>query len=100
MVVVSDYSIALFDQHQAMLAASKVTPEHASARGYVSADTKVRLDKLDITKAGRNVPGLLMPMRDKARQAWGYQYRPDAPRSNGAGKPVKLRDPDRAAQRH
>ena len=89
----TDYGARLFDQHAAMLAASAITPEHARARGYVSVDTKIRLEQLGVTKAGRNVPGLLVPMRDKAGEVWGYQYRPDGPRLNGTGKPVKYETP-------
>jgi hypothetical protein len=87
------YTAALFDQHQAMLAESKITPEQARARGYVSVDTKKRLEGLGITKAGRNTPGLLVPMRDKTGEVWGYQYRPDSPRLNGGSKPVKYETP-------
>ena len=76
----SEYGLALFAQHAAMLAASAITPEHARARGYVSVDTKVRLEKLGITKAGRNIPGLLVPQRRKDGSTWGWQYRPDVPR--------------------
>src|SRR5215213_9598868 len=91
------YSIALFEQHQAMLAESKITPDHARARGYVSVDTKIRLDRLGVTKAGRNVPGLLVPQLRKDGSTWGYQYRPDVPRLRD-GKPVKYETP--AGQRN
>jgi hypothetical protein len=87
------FGLALFDQHAAKLAASTITPEHARARGYVSVDTKVRLEGIGVTKIGRNVPGLLVPMRDKHGQVWGYQYRPDNPRINSAGKPIKYETP-------
>lgn len=85
--------MGLFPQHAEMLAASGVTPEHAAARGYVSVDTKRRLENLQITKAGRNVPGLLVPQRAADGSVWGYQYRPDQPRVNEAGKPVKYETP-------
>ena len=73
--------------------ASGITPEHARARGYVSVDTKKRLEQLNITKAGRNVPGLLVPQLRKDGSTWGYQYRPDAPRLNSKGKPNKYETP-------
>lgn len=76
-----------------MLAESRITPDHARERGYVTVDTKIRLEMLRITKAGRNVPGLLVPMRDKAGGVWGYQFRPDVPRLNGSGGPVKYETP-------
>src|SRR5215203_1840762 len=75
-----------------MLIASAITPDHARVRGYVSVDTKIRLENLGVTKAGRNVPGLLVPQLRKDGSTWGYQYRPDTPRLNGTGKPVKQRN--------
>lgn len=71
--------LALFPQHAQMLVASGITPEHARARGYVSVDTKRRLEGLGITPAGRNVPGLLVPSLRADGSTWGCQYRPDVP---------------------
>ena len=88
----ADYSMALFPQHRKMLAESGIPAEHARARGYVSVDTKVRLEGIGVTKAGRNVPGLLVPQLRKDGSTWGYQYRPDSPRLNGKG-PVKYETP-------
>ena len=87
------FSIAIFDQHQMMLAESGVTPEVAAARGYVSVDTKTRLAGIKITAAGRNVPGLLVPMHGVDRSVWGYQYRPDHPRTTSAGRVIKYETP-------
>ncbi|MGH2689337.1 MAG: DUF3854 domain-containing protein, partial [Actinomycetota bacterium] len=87
------YGLAIFDQHAEQLAESGIPPDHAHARGYVSVDTKIRLEKLGVTKAGRNVPGLLVPQLRKDGSTWGYQYRADRPRTNGAGKPVKYETP-------
>jgi len=84
--------MSLFDQHAKMLTASGITAEHARARGYVTVDTKVRLEDLNVTKAGRNVPGLLVPQLDARGSTWGYQYRPDNPRLRD-GKPVKYETP-------
>lgn len=80
--------MGIFDQHAAMLEASKITPEHARARGYVSVDTKTRINNLGTTSDGRTirvakdaqkVPGLLIPMLRKDGSRWGYQYRADNP---------------------
>src|SRR4051812_12549033 len=81
------------DQHREMLEASGITAAHAQARGYVSVDTKNRLEQLGVTNAGRNVPGLLVPQRSKDGSVWGYQYRPDVPRLNSNRKPVKYETP-------
>lgn len=86
------FSMAFFDQHAKMLAASGITPEHAHARGYVSVDTKVRLEQIGVTPAGRRVPGLLVPQLRVDGSVWGYQYRPDSPRERN-GRPVKYETP-------
>jgi len=88
----ASYGLSIFTQHAAMLAASGITPDHAHARGYVSVDIKQRLEGIGITKAGRNVPGLLVPQLRADGSTWGYQYRPDNPRERD-GKPVKYETP-------
>lgn len=90
----SGYSGALLPQHAEMLAASKITPEHASARGYQSVDERTWFDRagVNVTKAGRRVPGLLVPQLRADGSTWGYQYRPDDPRLRD-GKPVKYETP-------
>lgn len=88
----SEYGIGLAAQHTRMLAESKVTPEAAHARGYRTVTEKTRLESIGITKAGRSVPGLLVPSRGANGEVWGYQYRPDTPRLRG-GKPVKYETP-------
>lgn len=92
MAEVNGYSIALFPQHVDMLAGSGITAQHASARGYVSVDTKTRLEGINITRAGRNVPGVLVPMLRKDGSTWGWQYRPDRPRDRD-GRAVKYETP-------
>lgn len=86
------YGIGLLPQHAATLAASAISPEAAHARGYRSVTEKSRLDSIGITKAGRAVPGLLVPSRGADGAVWGYQYRPDAPRLR-EGKSVKYETP-------
>lgn len=90
--VTGNYSSALLPQHAQMLAASGITPEHATARGYMTVDTKVRLQQLGVTKAGQRTPGLLVPQLRKDGSTWGYQYRPDNPRERN-GKPCKYESP-------
>ena len=79
-------------EHLDMLAASGITAEFALARGYETINDRRRLDALKITKAGRNVPGLLIPLLRAEGSTWGYQYRPDAPRLRD-GRPIKYETP-------
>ncbi len=92
MGAVTGYSLALFPQHAKLLADSAIPPELAHARGYVSVDTKKRLDGLSIARDGQNVPGLLIPLLGKDGSTWGYQYRPDTPRITN-GRVVKYETP-------
>jgi Domain of unknown function (DUF3854) len=91
----AEYGGRLFEQHAGMLASSGVTPDHARARGYLTVDTKKRLEDIGVTKAGQRVPGLLVPLLRAEGSVWGYQYRPDEPRVNSAGRPVKYETPTR-----
>lgn len=75
-----------------MLDASGITPEHAARRGYETITSTGRLTELNITKAGRLLPGLLVPQLRADGSTWGYQYRPDTPRLR-EGKPVKYETP-------
>lgn len=87
-----DYGIALFGQHAELLAASGISPDHARSRGYRSVDQKTRLEQIKVTRAGRCIPGLLVPQLRPDGSTWGYQYRPDSPRLRD-GKPVKYETP-------
>jgi hypothetical protein len=46
-----------------------------------------------------NTPGLLIPILDRYGRAVLYQYRPDSPRENTAGKPIKYETPRKACMR-
>jgi hypothetical protein len=76
-----------------MLATSGITLEHATLRGYETITSRSRLDALKITKAGRNTPGLLVPQLRADGSTWGWQYRPDTPRVDSKGRPVKYETP-------
>jgi hypothetical protein len=83
--------------HLAMLAASGITEDFALARGYETITDPQRLINLvngkGITRKGCNVPGLLVPLLDKRGSTWGWQYRPDNPRRDAHGKPIKYETP-------
>jgi hypothetical protein len=83
----------LTSDHAAMLARSGISPERAGARGYESITSKSRLAEVGITPAGRRVPGLLIPLRAIDGSVWGYQYRPDDPRTLATGQTIKYETP-------
>ena len=87
------YGAAIFPQHAALLEASAISPEVARERGYVSVDTKKRLEDLGFERYQRSVPGLLIPARRADGSVWGYQYRPDSPRVTKAGTAIKYETP-------
>jgi hypothetical protein len=92
----SEYGDRLFPQHQELLKASAISVEVAAERGYVSVDTMKRLEQAGFAKSQRRVPGLLIPLHATNEEIRLHQYRPDTPRLNGDGKPVKYETPFRS----
>src|SRR5712692_6106145 len=78
----------LLPQHQALIAASAISSEVASARGYRSVTTKKELADLGFSKAQQLVPTLLIPMWNVNGKVAFHQHRPDTPRTR-SGKSVK-----------
>ena len=89
----SVYGLHIFPQHAKLLEQSAISPEVARARGYVSVDTKKRLEELGFERYQRSVPGLLIPGHRADSSVWGYQYRPDEPRVTKARSVVKYETP-------
>ena len=89
----SGYGAGLFEQHQALLEASAISPEVAHERGYVTADTKAQVARLGFKAYQQRAPGLLIPVWDERGQVALHQYRPDNPRHTDAGKLVKYETP-------
>lgn len=87
------YGSDLLTQHVKLLVESAISPEVAAARGYRSITKKVDLESKGFVSNQRNVPGLLIPIHNAAGQLATYQYRPDQPRINKDGKPVKYETP-------
>ena len=82
------------DHYLEMLAASGITREHAEARPYETVTDPRRLQELGFARdACKCVPGLLIPLLDARGSTWGYQYRPDYPRFDRKGKPIKYETP-------
>jgi hypothetical protein len=76
----SGYGMGVFDQHQAKLKSSAITPAVARERGYVTADQKTQLERYGFSSAQRRVPALVIPLHDVFGEIAGYQIRPDQPR--------------------
>lgn len=87
------YGPFVLPQHATLLQTSGIAPEIAAARGYKSADTKATLARYGFSPAQCVVPGLLIPVHGVDGGVRFYQYRPDAPRLNGEGKPIKYETP-------
>jgi DNA-binding HxlR family transcriptional regulator len=95
----SDYGLAIFDQHQALLRESAITPDVARQRGYVSVDQKTRLERVGFSPVQRRVPGLLIPVHGVTGEIVAHEYRPDVPRVTEAGKTRKYEKPYGASNR-
>jgi len=78
---------------------SGIISEVILERGYRSALGKAELEKIGFTKAQRRTPGILIPLWDADGQEAGYQYRPDSPRIDSKGRPVKYESPGGSSNR-
>jgi hypothetical protein len=87
------YSAALLALHIGQLVGSGISEDVARERGYVSVDTRRRLDSAGFKPYQQRTPGLLIPVHDTSGAVALWQYRPDRPRVNGKGKPVKYETP-------
>ncbi|MGH3403798.1 MAG: DUF3854 domain-containing protein, partial [Streptosporangiaceae bacterium] len=89
----SGYGAVIFPQHAELLEASAISPDVARERGYVSVDTKKRLESAGYKDYQCRVPGLLIPVHDASGAVATWQYRPDSPRTTKAGKTIKYETP-------
>ena len=62
-------------------------------RDYRSLLGKAELEKLGFTRAQQRIPGILIPLWGVDGKQTGYQYRPDNPRLDQRGRPVKYESP-------
>ncbi|MDQ3184028.1 MAG: DUF3854 domain-containing protein [Actinomycetota bacterium] len=86
--------MTLTEQHEKMLLEeSGISPEVVEARGYRTVDTKSELKRLGFSERQCNKPGLLIPVYSPTGDIATYQFRPDEPRIDKDGKPVKYETP-------
>jgi hypothetical protein len=73
---------------------SNISVDVIKERGYRSLLGKSELEKLGFTPSQRHVPGILIPLCGvDGNDIVGYQFRPDSPRLNNKGKPIKYENP-------
>jgi len=73
--------------------ASGISTDVIRERGYRSLLGKSELEKLSFTPAQQRAPGILIPLWSVDGKEAGFQFRPDHPRTNSRGKPVKYEIP-------
>ncbi|MDP9439775.1 MAG: DUF3854 domain-containing protein, partial [Actinomycetota bacterium] len=80
----------LLEHHRRMLEVESVNdPAVTAERGCFSATKKVELANLGFPAYQRIVPGLVFPIYGVDGEVKTYQYRPDTPRMDKKGKPIK-----------
>lgn len=85
---------ALLPQHATLIDASSIALEVAAARGYRSLTDPAQALALGFNAAqAARVPALLVPVRGPNGAASLYQLRPDHPRTDAKGKPIKYETP-------
>jgi hypothetical protein len=84
----------LAEHHEKMLIEeSSIDPKVVEARGYRTVETKRELKRLGFSERQCNKPGLLIPVYSPTGDIATYQYRPDEPRIDKKGKPIKYETP-------
>ena len=78
---------------------SGVSPEVIKERGYRSLLGTSELEKLGFSASQQRAPGLLIPLWGVDGKEAGYQYRPDNPRVDARGRPVKYETPRGSSNR-
>ncbi|AFS54631.1 MAG: VapE family protein [Nitrospiraceae bacterium] len=87
--IVDSFPRALDSDHAKMLAGSGISPEVIVERGYRTITDKSVLESLGFEAWQARVPALLVPIRDREGHVVSVQIRPDRPRLNKSGKPIK-----------
>lgn len=81
------------------LKTSGISREVIRERGYHSILGKKQLADIGFVKAQQRPPGILIPLHAPDGSAAGHQYRPDNPRLNAKGKPIKYENPSGSSVR-
>lgn len=99
--VFSEFVAELLSDHFRHLnQGSGISTDVIKQRGYRSLLGKSELEKLGFSAAQRHIPGILIPLWGvDGSGIVGYQFRPDSPRLNNKGKPIKYETPKGATNR-
>ena len=89
----SDDVPKLLIEHRQHLAESAVSTEVILERGYESILGKAPLKDAGFNKTQRRAPGILIPLHSVEGGVFGYQYKPDKPRTDTRDRPIKYENP-------
>jgi Domain of unknown function (DUF3854) len=84
---------------QMLLNESGIDSAVVAERGYCTVKTKAELARLGFSERQQRTPALVIPMYSPAGEFATHQIRPDAPRKDGDGKPIKYETPSGSAIR-
>ena len=84
---------------QQLLEESAIAPEIVVERGYRTVKTKTELKQLGFSSAQQLAPALLIPMYSPAGEITSHQIKPDIPRKDKCGKPIKYETPAKSGVR-
>ncbi|MDP2730093.1 MAG: DUF3854 domain-containing protein [Dehalococcoidales bacterium] len=99
-VVERDADSRLSPHHLDHLKQSAISLELIGRRCYQTIVEWKQLEALGFTKQQCRVPGILIPLWGvEGTGVVGYQFRPDSPRLNNRGKPIKYETPKGATNR-
>lgn len=84
---------------QALEEGSGISPEVIAERGYETIYGPKPLEAFGFSKAQRRAPGILICLWTPDGSPAGHQYKPDNPRMNKDGKPIKYETPAGASLR-
>ena len=89
----------LTDHFRHLNEGSGISADIIKDRGYRSLLGKVELEKFGFTPAQQRTPGILIPLWSVDSKEAGCQFRPDHPRMNPRGKPIKYESPTGSSNR-
>ena len=75
--------------HLDQLQGSGISGEVITERGYRSVTNKAELVSLGFNSNQQRVPGILIPLWGVDGKPVGYQFKPDTPRQDSKGRPIK-----------